>query len=128
VSWQQQERRRHRRAAGTFDLHLVGPDSSKRARVKDISVSGVSCRTDFAIPEMCMVQVDLFLPNGPSQSTEEDPLHCEGAVVRCQAADARTVPSYDMAIFFTNLTDDGRNRIARYVEAHSPDPSGPDRP
>jgi hypothetical protein len=110
------ERRKHKRAAGTFDLHLTGPDSSKRVRVRDISVSGVSCHTDFAIPEMCLVQVDLFLPNGPPTVEEDEPVHCEGAVVRCQPAAERTAPSYEMAIFFTHLPDDGRNRIERYVE------------
>lgn len=110
-----QERRKHRRAAGTFDLHLRGAESTKRVRVRDISVSGVSCRTDFAIPEMALVQIDLFLPDAPD-TRGEMPVHCEGAVVRCQPATDGPPPVYDLAVFFTEVPPDGRNRIAAYVE------------
>ncbi len=108
------EKRKRPRADGGFELVLSTDDAGpeRKVRVRDVSSSGVSCHIDRAVKEMTQVQIDLHLP-------DEDDLtkvSAEGAVVRCrEVADNPPKERYEVAIFFTGISDDGRMSIERYV-------------
>ncbi len=110
--WKGSERRQHPRAAVAFDIELQGPDAFHRASVKDISASGVCYQSDTPMPEMSLVQIELVLPDDALQEA----IRAQGAVVRCEPVPDDRLPSYEVAIFFTDLGDEDRRRIARYVD------------
>jgi hypothetical protein len=109
------ERRKHPRAtAGSdFFVQLRGPEPAHPLRVKDISVSGVCCHSDVAIPEMTRVYMEIALPGDRHKNGL--PFNADGAVVRCQP---RTLGSgFDVAIFFLQISEESRAAILRFVES-----------
>lgn len=116
MSFGGRERRRHPRVQGAFDLTLQGPESSERVRVKDISASGICCYTEKPMSEMSVVQLDLMLPHGEQTQSA----CCKGAVVRCEPATDAKHPTYEVAIFFTELGDEARELLTGYVSSQIP--------
>ncbi len=108
MSWEGSERRRHPRVRGDFGLAIHGPDSSAKFEIKDISASGICCIADSELDEMALVQLELLL--------DDDPVRCRGAVVRCEPLPDSKHPRYEVAVFFTEIDDDDRDRIVDYVE------------
>jgi c-di-GMP-binding flagellar brake protein YcgR len=108
------EKRKRPRAGGGFDLVLCTDETgpTKRVRVRDISSSGVSCHLDARVDEMTQVRIDLHIPQNGSLHQ----VSAEGAVVRCREIPENTPDEkYEIAIFFTGISDDGRKNIERYV-------------
>ncbi len=111
------ERRRHPRAQGDFHIVVNAPAQKKKVLVRDISSSGVSCFLDFPIPEFTTVMVNLEIPETSGKSIDHKGLTCEGAIVRCRpAAEKKADSQYDVAIFFQNISDEGRRLIEDYVQ------------
>lgn len=108
MNWEGSDRRQHPRVRGDFILAVHGPDSSAKFEIKDVSASGICCLTDSELDEMTLVQLELLL--------DDDPVQCRGAVVRCEPIPDSKHPRYEVAIFFTEIRDNDRDRIAGYVE------------
>ena len=125
------ERRRHPRAQGGFHIVVNAPAQKKKVLVRDISSSGVSCYLDFPIPEFTTVMVNLEIPESSGKNLDHKGLTCEGAIVRCrpvspdkgEKGDKKTEPQFDVAIFFQNISDEGRRLIESYVTGRRPDPT-----
>ena len=117
------ERRRHPRAQGGFHIVVNAATQKKKVLVRDISSSGVSCYLDFPIPEFTTVMVNLEIPEAAGHNIDHKGLTCEGAIVRCRpvAGDKKSESQFDVAIFFQNISDEGRRLIENYVAARKPD-------
>lgn len=108
----QSDRRRAVRAVATFPVRFQSskdrPDLQP-ALLRDISEIGLACTSPQKFAEMTMVGLDFSLPG----ATEVH--HVEGAVVRCEPLGGADKGSYDLAIFFTQITPVTRAALRNYV-------------
>jgi len=113
---EKQERREHPRSQRGF-APPQGTVSGKLIRhVDNISCSGVLCRVDKSLPLMEKLLVTIELPDRRSEESRFS-LECEGVVVRSEPVECeQDGEEYQIAIFFTRLGEETRQRIADYVE------------
>ncbi len=113
---QMEERRKHPRSQRGFAQPQAAVSGNLIRHVDNISCSGVLCRTENNIPLMEKLLVTIELPDHGSDDTGFS-FECEGVVVRSEPVECEhDGVEYQVAIFFTNLSDDARERIAGYVE------------
>ena len=108
------ERRSHARIPYQFDIE--GPEDGRGAPARmvssDLSLGGLQCSSSRDYPEMTRLAVRLQLPNGPAL----DPLEVEAVVVRRRELPSSSGASrFELALFFTSMTDDARERLARFL-------------
>ena len=85
-------------------------------RTRNISCGGALCRMVYEIPVMTKLEITLNLPEVDGQSAS-GPIRCGGVVVR-QEKKTRSKggkPSYLTAIYFSDLCQTDRRRIAEFV-------------
>jgi hypothetical protein len=104
------ERRKTPRAEVDIPIRLSPRDAAQPARLVNISTSGICCTFGEAITEMTMVGIMLELPGRPS-GTE-----IKGAVVRCAKRRDVSPATYELGIFFTEMTPDSRRAIEGFVK------------
>jgi len=103
------ERRKTIRFKKSFPFTIRCDEGEILTQTKDISVSGAYCHVDKYMPLMTKLLITIGLPD-----TKED-LHCEGVVVRVEEA----VPTgYNMAIFFSEIAEEDREKLNRYLQKH----------
>jgi hypothetical protein len=108
------ERRRAPRAQAEFAIHLAERGEKRPAALQDLSTGGLRCHHGEAIREMTLVEIGLTLP-------EQTEVHTvRGAVVRCAKLRGQNPPTYEIAIFFTEVSPACRAAIARYVAEGAP--------
>ena len=113
---QSEERRRHPRSQRGFDQPQATVSGSIIKHVDNISCSGVLCRMENSLPLMEKLMMTLDLPDFSSDDTRFS-VECEGVVVRNERVECDVDgPEYQVAIFFTHLSDDARRHVAGYVE------------
>lgn len=112
------ERRANPRFSAVFDLHGAPADGGVVARMQaaDLSMGGLRCTSSADYPEMTRLAVRLELPvegNG-----ESDPVDVEAVVVRSNRIPSlvQDGPRYELALFFTHLEDDTKERLAQYLD------------
>ncbi|MCI0561114.1 MAG: PilZ domain-containing protein [Nitrososphaera sp.] len=108
----QPERRRDARVNEKVSVTLIETGQAFSTETKNLSTSGAYCRLERFIPPMTKLQLEYDLPNGGKPVR----IRCSGVVVRVEPViidldQAR----YDVAIFFTDLTDRDRSAIAQFV-------------
>jgi hypothetical protein len=82
----------------------------------DLSLGGLHCSSSQDYPEMTRVAVRLMLPNGGRVDT----LEVEAVVVRrMELASSSGAKRFELGLFFTGLSDDGRARLARFLARNS---------
>lgn len=108
------ERRRAPRAEAEFAIQLTERGEQRPAQLKDLSTSGLRCHHGEPIREMTLVEIAVQLPG------QREPHPVRGAVVRCVKVRGVSPPTYEIAVFFTELTPDCRAAIAEYVGARVP--------
>ncbi len=125
------ERRRTRRHRARLPVELRLPGASGaggKAVVEDVSLSGVRCTTDHALPVMTQVGLVLVLPGSGGV---EHHVNCQGVVVRCRptgshstdaSVDPETVDGppdgpgeHETAIFFTSMSDGDRLQLDDFL-------------
>ncbi|MFO1052418.1 MAG: PilZ domain-containing protein [Planctomycetota bacterium] len=105
------ERRRAARAKAEFSIRLAERDGMRPARLKDLSTSGLCCYFGEAMREMTLLRIALEIPG--AVGTHE----VQGAVVRCAKLRDVSPPTYEIAIFFTQLPAACRQAIHDFVAA-----------
>ena len=106
------ERRHSPRAAEQIAMMVTEDHAGLRAETKNLSASGAYCTLDRFIPPMTKLQLQFELPNGSR------PLS-----IRCSAVVVRVAPlitsaqrgQYQVALFFSDLSDRQRSAITRFV-------------
>ena len=109
------ERRAHARFVKTFELEGSSPDGAvARMVASDLSLGGLHCSSAADYPVMTRLLVRLLLPDGGASDSR--PLDVEAVVVR-----RKKLPSasggqrFELALFFTSLRDEARERLARFI-------------
>ena len=106
------ERRGARRVDAAFPLRLSPTDAAQPARLKNISQSGLCCEFSTPVEEMTMMGIAIDLPGA-------GPTELRGAVVRCDPVEAAAEPTYEVAIYFTDVPAAARAVIRDWVSAQS---------
>jgi len=108
------ERRREQRvdARLQIELQLDPSESHQSSSTINISSNGVYFHSPRFIAPLTKLGMRLFLP-------DEDPVECQGVVVRCQPEKASpSVQQYEVACYFLDLDGDFRALLRHYVQGH----------
>ena len=112
------ERRSHARFSHQFEIEGPQDDRGTQARMvaSDLSLGGLHCSSSRDYPDMTRLAVRLLLPNGSRVET----LDVEAVVVRrMELASSSGAPRFELGLFFTGLSDEGRTRLARFLARNS---------
>jgi len=108
------ERRLSPRISADLPLRLTFKDRTVETRIHDLSSSGIRFKSPAALPLLSRVQIALELPEAASgQGTTS--IAITGVVVRCMEREPGGEAHYDTAIFFEDLSELARSRLARFV-------------
>ena len=102
------ERRGAPRASADLPLQLSPKTGAQPARLQNISQTGLCCQFPEPLTEMTLMGIDLELPGG-------EPHRVQGIVVRCDKVRGVSPPTYEVAIYFTELEAATRRAIQQYV-------------
>lgn len=112
------ERRAHARYPRTFDVAARNDGTLARMEAQDLSLGGLSCASPTDFPEMTRLGVTLMLPSGNGKPGEPTSLDVEAVVVRRRKLDSVTgSPRFELALFFTRMSDTQRETLARFIAA-----------
>ena len=107
-----QERRQAPRVAERVALAMTEANVLLQAETKNLSASGAYCTVDRFIAPMTKLELQFELPIGARRAT----IRCSGVVVRVDPVVANAQRAhYNMAIFFTGLSDRERSVIEQFV-------------
>jgi len=111
VSRSSVERRSHARFPHTFEIE--GPTeadgSIARMTASDLSLGGLYCSSSRDYPEMTRLAVRLRLPS-------DAPVDVEAVVVRRERRESASGEGrYELALFFTGMSDGARETLARFL-------------
>lgn len=112
------ERRLHARFPRSFEIE--GKDGSggtvARLVASDLSLGGLYCSSSQDFAEMTRLAVRLLLPaNGDPQDVAA-PLDAEAVVVRRRKLKSASGNGrYELALYFTGISDADRERLARFL-------------
>ncbi|MBI3317568.1 MAG: PilZ domain-containing protein [Candidatus Omnitrophica bacterium] len=110
------ERRRYPRICEAISCQIsLGPEVLA-ARTKNLSCGGLLCELPQPIVPMTKLEVLLHIPTAPSPGGRNHWIRCVGVVVRQERqASAGGQPSYLIAIYFSDIQQDDRRRIAEFI-------------
>jgi len=110
------ERRQDIRVKGDIAVAINDTESNIITEARDISQSGVCCKTNKVVPLMTKVVVTLLLPVASRGQKSIKRVKCQGVVVRNDQV--RDDPGiYNMAVFFTDMTKQDKGVLGKYVES-----------
>ena len=113
------ERRANPRVSAVFDLHGAPSEGGVVARMQaaDLSMGGLRCISTADFPEMTRLAVRLMLPIPGSSNGDTEPVDlCAVVVRRSELSSSNGDPRYELALFFTDLDDETRDRLRRYLD------------
>lgn len=109
-----QNRRKDPRINHRIQLHVTGDAEITKTESENLSASGVYCAIKHYIPLMTKLKIRLELPTEHGSS-----IACQGVVVRIEPpVETPKRATYHVAIFFNDLSEQDRTRLAGYVQAH----------
>jgi len=112
------ERREHPRFPAQLPVQTAGPEGEFQLVTGDVSLGGIQCHAPHHIPEMTRMALRIELPF--KQGSEW--ISPKGVVVRVEPS--QPVPGhsdYRVALFFAEMDDADRQKLARYLEHHYPE-------
>jgi hypothetical protein len=112
------ERRLNPRFSAVFDIQGTPDEGGVVARMQaaDLSLGGLRCTSTADFPEMTRLAVRLLLPTGGNGQSE--PVDVQAVVVRRNEIRSATQDDsrFELALFFTGLEGDARDRITRFLD------------
>ena len=108
------ERRQHPRAEAQWPVDLLLADGPCKARLRDVSRSGVCFYIERPIGLMTLLQLELDLPAAPGAKARR--VRGAGAVVRCERI-SPGVEHYEVAVFLHDLSESDREALDAHVRA-----------
>lgn len=106
------ERRQHPRAEAQWPVDLQLADGPCKARLRDVSQSGVCFFVERPIGLMTLLQLELDLPAAPGAKARK--VRGAGAVVRCERI-SPGVEHYEVAVFLHDVSETDREALAAHV-------------
>ncbi|MFA5115238.1 MAG: PilZ domain-containing protein [Candidatus Omnitrophota bacterium] len=110
------ERRRYPRIKKKLDFRVAADGYRFVTTTKDISCIGAYCHIDKYIPPFTKVALGLAMPVKNSHS--DGKVSCQGVIVRTE--DERQGGGFNIAIFFNQINESQRKKIASYVNRFLP--------
>ena len=112
ASGMMRERRRAPRIAERVVLAITDAGTELTTESHNLSTAGVYCTLDRFLAPMSKVQLHFALPNGRGSSK----VRCTGVVVRVEPViTSASRGRFNVAVFFTELSDRNRSAITRFV-------------
>ena len=111
------ERRKHPRTENALPLKIFKKGLDVITETRNISCSGAYCRVSRPLPMMSKIGVTLLLPTYRKNKANSEKVKCNGVVVRSEPEIIEEADSacQNVAIFFTDLSNKDRKKIAEYV-------------
>ena len=110
------ERRLHPRIDHRLPLNLAVNGYDFSTSTHNISSVGAYCHLDKYMPPFTKIAVKLSLPN-KEKAGKNTIVECRGVVVR---SEDEAAGGFNLAIFFNEIRDDQRKKIAHYVSQFLP--------
>ena len=110
------ERRLHPRLDHKLPLNLAIDGYDFSTSTHNISSVGAYCHLDKYMPPFTKISVKLSLPN-KGQAGKSTIVECKGVVVR---SEDETKGGFNIAIFFNQMRDEQRKKIAAYISQFLP--------
>jgi len=110
------ERRRTPRVSTQIPLIISHESGTLEAKTENLSATGAYCTLKHYLAPMTKLQIRLELPGGSKPAT----VNCQGVVVRVHPPAPTPKATYQLAIFFNELSDHGRSTLARYIRDRLP--------
>jgi c-di-GMP-binding flagellar brake protein YcgR len=105
------ERRQYPRIEQRLPLEIAANGYDFATATQNISCVGAYCRIAKYIPPFTKVMVKLNLPIASGNAKTDSSVECKGVVVRTEDKEG----GFNIAIFFNEIRESQRNKIARYV-------------
>lgn len=114
----EKDRRRHPR----FPIAVPGSGNSEQHGdlqfvTGNISMGGAYCHTTYRIPEMTRLSIEISLPRDDEKI--HDCIHVDAIVVRVEPEERDGKKSYRMALLFTNLSGESKQKLKTYLAGSS---------
>jgi hypothetical protein len=111
------ERRAEPRLSQGLHLKIAQDSFELVTQTENISASGIYCRVGKPLPLMSKVEIALVIPVPKEDKVVTKKIKCRGVVVRSEPIILPDVdtPQQNIAIFFTDITQDERQDIEQYV-------------
>jgi len=113
------ERRKYTRINERLQFKVKAEDFDAVTETINLSCLGVYCQLNKHIPLMTSLKIALALPYG-DQGNEFDYVECNGVVVRIEKIlpEANLGRVYNTAIYFTEIEESEKEKIADFFEEH----------
>ncbi len=117
------ERRRYPRINESVPFSIRSEDFDSVTETMNLSCLGAYCQLTKRLPLMTSLKITLALPRG-DQTKAIDYAECTGVVVRVEAVESHSEGGklYNTAIFFNEIEESQKQKIARLVEARQGQP------
>lgn len=112
------ERRRYPRIKKKLDFKVAADGYRFVTATKDISCIGAYCHINKYIPPFTKVAVGLAMPAKNGHPAKEAKVSCQGVIVRTE--DEKERKGFNIAIFFNQINESQRKKIASYVNRFLP--------
>lgn len=112
------ERRSHARFPHKIAIEIPKDGKGTLARLvaSDLSLGGLFCSSSHDYAEMTRLEVRLELPDpGGSESIAVEAVVVRRKELKSTSGDGR----YELGLFFTSMSDDARERLARFLATHA---------
>lgn len=84
---------------------------------KNVSQSGILCRTSRKIDEFTLLDLKFQLPTGREYTASRTWIECRGVVVRCEMKEPEPADlPYEVAIFFNSISKKNRDLLANFID------------
>jgi len=108
-----------RKAELSVPVKIQDKETSIVTETINITSSGAYCKTDKPLPLLTKVVLTLLMPKYGKRGKRDRKIECKGTVVRTHPVIIDGRPqSYDVAIYFDELTTADRRFITEYIEHH----------
>ena len=114
------ERRKAKRVEANLALTIVGESGEETGKTLNISTNGVYFLSPRFIEPLTKVSFEILLPKEKGGGSKQ-PIRCEGIVVRAEPEKKDpSISSYNIAVFFTALSDSSLKSLARFIQERLP--------
>jgi hypothetical protein len=106
------ERRLHPRIAKILPINVAANGYDFVTQTQNVSCVGTYCRIDKYVPPFTKVKIKLNLPLVNNGIRENCEVECHGVIVRTED---ETGGGFNIAVYFNEIKDRPRQKIAQYV-------------
>ncbi len=112
------ERRAAARVSATLAMEITLGDERARTKSLNVSANGVYFASPRFIPLLTKLRITLDLPE---EAGRKGKVTCDGVVVRTEPeAELPGATEYQVACFFTDISESDQTRLEAYILRHVP--------